>query len=310
MKHNRVSLVTLTALVSAFALSACGDSSAPSSGTLSLRLTDAPFPYDSVARADMFVVRIDGKMADADSEDASGAEATSNEDPSKGWVTLAAPNQSFNLLDLQNGTTTSLGQATLPTGSYRGFRLILDTDRSSVTLKDGTVLSGSATPGIKWPSAGKTGVKINLDQPINLVAQGADMVIDFDLGRSFVLRGNSIGDQGLLFKPVVRGVARDITGSVSGSVRADSATGAAVPLATVEALKAGTSLADTSAANVLRTAQADSTGAFHLMYLLPGTYEVRATPPSGVPYAPALLSSVTVASGTDAAGSVVVLPHQ
>jgi hypothetical protein len=305
-----VSLVTLTALAGALALSACGDSSAPSSGTLSLHLTDAPFPYDSVARADMFVVRIDGKMAEADSEDASGTEATTNEDPSKGWVTLAAPDQSFNLLDLQNGVTTSLGQTTLPTGTYRGFRLILDTDRSSVTLKDGTVLSGNAAPGIKWPSTGKTGVKINLDQPINLVAQGTAMVIDFDLGASFVLRGSTIGDKGLLFKPVIRGVAHDITGSVSGSVRADSAAGAAMPLATVEALKPGTALDDTSSANVLRTTQADSSGAYHLMYLLPGAYEVRATPPSGVPYAPALLSSVTVASGADAAGSVVVLPHQ
>src|SRR5918911_219523 len=207
MKYVRVSLVTLTALAGTLALSACGDSSAPSSGTLTLRLTDAPFPYDSVARADVFVVRIDAKMADADSADASGAEPTTNEDPSKGWVTLATPNQSVNLLDLQNGTTTNLGQATLPTGTYRGFRLILDTDRSSVTLKDGTVLTGNAIPGIKWPSAGETGVKIKLDQPITLVAQGTVMVIDFDLGASFVLRGSTIGDKGLLFKPVIRGVA-------------------------------------------------------------------------------------------------------
>ena len=36
------------------------------------------------------------------------------------------------------------------------------------------------------------------------VAEGTtSMLIDFDVGKSFVMRGNSISQNGLLFKPVI-----------------------------------------------------------------------------------------------------------
>jgi hypothetical protein len=55
------------------------------------------------------------------------------------------------------------------------------------------------------------------------------MVVDFDLGRSFVMRGRTVAQNGLLFKPVVRATAQDRTGALAGVVVADSAAGA--PLA-------------------------------------------------------------------------------
>jgi hypothetical protein len=306
MKRTITPWLTLAA---AFAIVACSDSSGPSTGTLSMRLTDAPFPYEDVARADMWVVRIDAKMDEASDADAANVLVPAgNTDPRHGWVTLATPNHSVDLLTLQNGTTTNLGEITLPTGTYRGFRLILDTDKSSITLKNGTVLNGSSSPGVKWPSAGQSGIKIKLDQPIGLVSNGTVMVIDFDLGKSFVLRGNSIGSNGLLFKPVIRGVAHDITGSVSGTVVGLTATGPVIPSATVEALVAGTSLTDSDPINVLRTTQTDAFGVFHLDYMMPGSYEIRATPPTGAPYTPALLQSISVNAGTDAASNTIVLP--
>ena len=48
---------------------------------------------------------------------------------------------------MQGGVTTNLGTSTLSSGNYNGFRLVLDTQKSTVTLKDGTVLSGGS--GIK-----------------------------------------------------------------------------------------------------------------------------------------------------------------
>jgi hypothetical protein len=282
-------------------------------GSLTLQLTDAPFPFDSVARVDIFVVRIDGKLAATDSSDAAtAADPGANTDPGKGFVTLATPNARYNLLALQQGTTANLGQATLPTGAYQGFRLILNTDSSSVTLKNGSVLKGNTTPGIKWPSAGQSGIKIVLDQPINVVASGSVMVLDFDLGRSFVLRGRTISQNGLLFTPVIKAVARDITGSVSGSVRSDSAKGTIAANATVELLKAGSTLNDTVTADVIRSGKSDSTGAFKLSFILPGTYALRATPSTtmAASYNPALQASVTVTSGADAGGNLLVLPHK
>src|SRR5690242_17449650 len=177
---KRVLSYTTAALLSALVLGACSDSLSSTHGVLSTSLTDAPFPFSNVKSADMFVVRIDAKLATAsDADVADPTDPASNSDPAKGWVTIATPNQSYNLLDLQNGTTVNLGQVTLPTGSYRGFRLILDTQKSSITLQDNSQAS------IMWPSAGQTGVKINLDQPINVTANGTQMVLDFNLGSSF-----------------------------------------------------------------------------------------------------------------------------
>jgi hypothetical protein len=209
----RRSFATTAALAAgglALSLTACDSSSAPKTGVLAVALTDAPFPVDQVSRADVFVVRIDARKADATESDAAeGADAdnATNTDPSRGWVTVAAPDASFDLLALRDGKVTNLGQATLPTGRYRGFRLVIDPRKSSVTLTDGTVLTGTSSPGIVWPSAGRTGIKIDLSQPIDVVENGTQMVVDFDLGNSFVLRGTTIEENGLLFKPVVRATA-------------------------------------------------------------------------------------------------------
>ena len=307
-------LRVLPALAGAVVLAACGSScTGPGMGTLTVQLTDAPFPSDSVARADVYVVRIDGQLAATDSTSAADApDPGANTDPSKGFVTIATPNQRFNLLDLENGTTVNLGQATLPTGSYQGFRLILNTDSSSITLTNGTVLTGASNPGIKWPSAGQTGIKIMLDQPIDVTSGSIVMVLDFNLAQSFVVRGASISQLGLLFKPVISAVASDLTGSVSGTVRQDSTTGTAVADATVQVLKAGTAVTDTASANIIGSGTSDSTGAFKVAFIMPGTYELRAWPPSTLSanYNPVLIPTVTVTSGADAGGNVLVLPHK
>jgi len=279
-----------------------------------MQLTDAPFPFASVASADLFVVRIDGQLADADSsvldDSLDDNDNGGNHDVSKGWVTLATPNQSYNLLDLQGGKTVNLGQVTLPTGTYRGFRLILDTDKSSVTLTDGTVLTGNSTPGIKFPSAGKTGIKVELAAPIQITTNETVMVIDFDLGRSFVMRGNSIEHNGLLFKPVIRGTARDVAGAISGTVRALSDTGAVVGGATVELLAPGTVITDTASANVIATTGTDSTGKYAFAFLRPGTYAVRARPPAAdTTLAPALVPTVVVPDNGAVTGIDLVLPQ-
>src|SRR5688500_19491339 len=69
------------------------------------------------------------------------------------------------------------------------------------------------------------------------------MILDYAIGRISVLRGNS-ASSGFNFKPVIRAVAQYITGTVTGSVRANTATGAGVSGATVEVLTAGSLLAD------------------------------------------------------------------
>lgn len=191
-------------------LAACGNTAttAAGNGTLAVQLTDAPFTVDSVRSVDIYVVRVDGRMADADSS-AAAKGASDDSAATGGWTTLAAPNQSVNLLAFQGGLALPLGGARVPAGNYLGFRLVIDPTKSSLTLKNGIVLNGTSTPSITFPSAARSGIKIVLAQPASVVAnQTTTVLIDFMVGNSFVMRGNSMALNGLLFTPVIHATVK------------------------------------------------------------------------------------------------------
>jgi hypothetical protein len=282
-------------VIGAFSLAACTDSSGTGTGLLTVRLTDAPFPFSEVTSVDVYVIRVDAKTA-ATTDDEAADEAAHG-----GWTTIATPNALINLLDLGSGKTMNLGATTLATGTYRSFRLILDTDQSSITLKDGS------EPPIFFPSAGRTGIKVKLDQPIELTEDGSVMTLDFDIGRSFVMRGNTSAN-GFNFKPVIRAVAQDITGTVTGSVRANSATGAGVPGATVEVLTAGSLLTDNDPTHIVRSTASDADGNFRIAFLLPGSYVLRATPPPASGFKPALFTGgLTITAGAETQNQIIIV---
>jgi hypothetical protein len=293
MKGN-LRILAAAALL-ATAVTACGDSSGTNTGRLTVRLTDAPFPFSDIAAVDVYVVRVDARRdtpTDAEVED------ENNED---GWTTIATPNATINLLDLAGGKTMNLGAATLASGTYNGFRLIIDPAKSLLTLADGT------HPDVKFPGAGHSGLKVQLEKPIELTQDGSVMTLDFDVGRSFVMRGNNARN-GFIFRPVIRAVAEDITGSVSGSVHANSATGAVVPGATVEVLTAGSLVTDADPAHIVRSTSTDANGEYRIAFLRPGTYVVRATPPATSGFKPALLpGGLTITTGTEAQNQVIVV---
>lgn len=204
-----VRLATLGAFAAtATIVGGCSNSTAQPVGTLHVQLTDAPFSSDSVSRVDVFVVRVDTRMESTDA-----AAAMTNVDDasasSSGWTTVATPNEKIELLALRNGVTAALGTRTLAAGSYQSFRLIIDPSQSSVTLKNGTVLTTMSSPSVSFPSAARSGIKINLDKPIVVDAGGTTTaLVDFDVDHSFVMRGATIASGGLNFTPVVRGTTR------------------------------------------------------------------------------------------------------
>lgn len=173
------------------------------SGVLAVRLTDAPFPTDSVKSVEVYVVRVDARTGAADS--AAAAQGAADDSAGVGgWTTVATPNTLVDLLTLQNGVTAALGSTTLAAGSYSGLRLVIDPSRSSVTLADGTVLTGTSSPSVGFPSGSRSGLKIDLAQPITVAANATTTaVVDFKVGSSFVMRGGSISQNGLLFTPVI-----------------------------------------------------------------------------------------------------------
>lgn len=204
MSRPLVRLAIAASLVGSAAIAACADSTGPATGSLLVKLTDAPFSSDSVRRVDVHVLRVDTKVTESDSAEAARA-AGGDSSAMRGWTTVATPDRTIELLALRDGVTTTLGLSTLPVGTYRSFRLVIDPSRSSVTLKNGAVLTSSSTPNVSFPSAATSGIKINLTRPVVIGAgDTTTVVVDFDVDQSFVMRGGPIATSGLTFRPVVR----------------------------------------------------------------------------------------------------------
>lgn len=219
LRSRRAAVVALTT-ATLFGVG-CSDTG-PGTGTVKVKLSntsiaasvvgdegtsalEAPLDLASVKSVDLFVVRVDARpLEPSDAEAAEDTEAEDAEDG--GWVTLAEPNAVIDLMQFANGEAALLGQESIDAGLYRGFRIIIDPDQSSITLNDDTVIGGGSIVGLKFPSADKTGVKIVLTGPPLDLEDGEEttLLVKFDVSKSFVVRGASIEQNGLLFKPVIR----------------------------------------------------------------------------------------------------------
>ena len=87
---RRISRAVLGSLLGIVAVTACSDTTGSSTGKLTVKMTDAPFPFAEVSRVDMFVVRIDARTTTA--SDAETTDASSG-----GWTTIASPNAAINV---------------------------------------------------------------------------------------------------------------------------------------------------------------------------------------------------------------------
>lgn len=220
-------------------------------GKTAVFLTDAPFPFDRITRVDIHVSEI-GLSPQAD---------TSQGPPA--WVTVARPDRAFNLLDLQNGATALLGEADVPPGQYRAVRVTFDPARSSMTDKDGD------HPAIDWQAKGETPTLFGLvEEAMAIDENGEDIVIDFDVGRSFL---PDSGSNGFIFIPFLRAITRAGSGGIAGTlVRSEG--GAPIPLAAVGIHYASDS---TSAVGpLIATSRSDASGNFKASFLRPGRYLV------------------------------------
>lgn len=252
MKPSGLALSAAALAVLACSTSEIGPAGPPSGeGTTAVFLTDAPFPFDRIERVDVHITEI-ALSPQAD---------TSEGLPS--WVTVARPNRTFNLLDLQNGATALLGEAEVPPDQYRAVRVAFDPARSSMTARDG------GHPAIDWQAKGELPMLFSLvEEPMAIDENGEDIVIDFDVGRSF-LPDSSTG--GFLFIPFLRAITRAGSGSIEGRLM-NAATGEPIALAAVSVHHAFDS---TSVAGPLvATSRTDESGAFRASFLRPGTYVV------------------------------------
>jgi hypothetical protein len=246
-------------------------------------LTDAPFPYDQVQRVDVHVVSV----AAATSADTSGGAE---------WVTVAEPRQLFDLLALQGGATAILGEGEIPADQYAAVRLVIDTDLSGITLSDGTPAV------VDWQGGGEKTLHALVEQPLALWAPGTDLdvIIDFDVGRSFLVKQVTGGVPEFLFIPWIRAVNEAATGVLEGVVRgADGPSEVLLPVpsASITVYRQVPNAYGPLGGYAAATGRTDAEGRYAIRYLSAGEYRVEVRPPEGFDAGVALSEAVTVEMG-------------
>lgn len=249
-------LKTLSILVIAiaFAMVSCNttDNETKGTGTLTIKLTDAPFPVDLVEEANVTISKIDARQL---------IEATDTTDESSSFVVLSEDEYSFNLLDLTNGVTADIANAEVPSGTYDLIRLKISS--ASIVLKDGRTFD------LKIPSGSSSGLKIFV-KPAVVVAGGlsADLLLDFDVSRSFIAQGSLMKPEtihGFIFKPVIKATNNTSTGSLKGMVTDTALVG-------IDGATVSVYVADT----VNTTTFTDTVGNYTVLGLSAGSYKVTA----------------------------------
>lgn len=171
-------------------------------GNFRIVVTDAPFTYAKVSSAKVIVKQIEVK---------------STSDVS---TTLLGKPIELDLAALKNGLVTAVVDLDLPPGQYKELMVI--SESGSIDLTSGNHYN------LKIPSGDTSGIKVKIDPPINITTQAStDILLDFDLARSFVPQGDSKNEEsitGFHFKPVVRGANRTTAGTVAGVVSSDNGT--------------------------------------------------------------------------------------
>ena len=76
---------------------------------------------------------------------------------------------------------------------------------------------------MKVPSGEQTGIKVFINPVIHVEGGiSAELLLDFDLSKSFVMRGND-AQNGFIFKPCIRATNNSTAGRIEGFVKDNSA---------------------------------------------------------------------------------------
>ena len=242
--------ITLLIISSLFLALSCGesgnDSSNQDSGFITLKITDNPYPVQLIAHAYVTISKIELRN-----------KADSSGNP---YILLTDVPQTYDLIALRNGNTEDLPDIQVPVGSYDLVRLYVAD--AQIVLIDSSVFD------LKVPSGSQSGIKVFISPDI-IVAGGLseELILDFDLSRSFKVQGNPdkpSGIKGFIFSPVVKAVNASFAGRLNGFAKDNTA----LPLENVEVTVKNDSLE--------ATAFTDSTGFYAFMGLKGGLYSAFA----------------------------------
>lgn len=216
-------------------------------GRMVLKVTDAPFDIGNIESALVTITKIELRKA---------GDGISDGNP---FILLSEDTITLDLIDLRNGVTETLLDMEIPTGTYDLVRLYVD--EAGLKLKESEEIHR-----VKVPSGSQTGIKIFL-RPALEVSEGnlEEVLLDIDLSRSFIIRGNPMHNNGFIFKPVIRAANMAKAGCIRGMVT-DTA-GVKIKEAAVWVEK------DT----VLATAFTDTLGYYAIIGVPAGEWSVSAT---------------------------------
>lgn len=231
--------------------------------------TDAPFPFDTVQSVNVYIVSVAASTT-ADTSEPGGQE----------WVTITEPRRRIDLIALQQGATTLVGEGEVDAAQYRAVRVIIETDSSDIRFVDGSEAV------VHWGGPSTQAIHAFVEAALAVPDAGAEIVIDFDVGRSF-----PYNDGAFNFLPWIRAVNASATGSIAGTILSESAP---VENATVSAYGATEGTWE-----IRSTGKSNAAGQYRIAYLLPGTYIVQVDAPVASGLGSDLDSNVVVTAGVE-----------
>jgi hypothetical protein len=271
MTSRWVSRVSI-ALASVLALFGCsgggggggsgGGGSTMGDGELVLEVTDKAFVYDivEVARISIDEVRIH-----TDSQAEEGDE---------GWIVLYDDVPvDFNLLELHNGVKRVLLHADLEPASYANLRLHVSS--AYLKLVNGNEYS-TELGNLKLTSQDTSGFKVIVEPPIEVVSElSKTLLLDFDLTKTFhpIPASDPLNADHYMLQPVIHASNLSEAGELRGVVTAlVDGVQQPQPEAAVYVLLPG----ETNLDNALTSTATDDDGAYAVLGLAPGVYDVVA----------------------------------
>lgn len=216
-------------------------------GRLVVKITDDPFDISYIESATVTITKVEIRRV---------GDGVPDGNP---FMVLSDDTVTIDLIDLRNGLTQTLIDMEIEDGEYDLIRLYV--------MEAGLKLKDFEDPyKVKVPSGEQTGIKIFISPALN-VSGGLteELLLDVDLSRSFVLRGNMNHNNGFIFKPVIRAANMTTSGRIEGMVK---------DTAKVKVKEAKVWITrDTTVA----TAFADTMGYYAIIGVPAGTYSIFAT---------------------------------
>jgi len=238
-------LLALAAVVALLALVGCSAvPTSTTSGTVRIRMTDAPGLYDAV---NLVVNQVAIHRGLPDSLEEDGAS-----DSVGGWEILSDRAATYDLMKLRNGLFVTLAEGLAPAGHYTQIRLRLG-------VGSNVVVDGVTYP-ITVPSGLQSGYKLvgGFDVPASRLVE---LALDFDAARSI----HQTGSGAYVLKPTCRVMPMYDVGAIAGTLVPDSTAAWVYAIAGADTIATGMPTLD---------------GRFVLTLLKAGTYAVAIDAPA------------------------------